>query len=357
MKLRLSFISIFFFLSTALFAQNFRGQWKGMFEDRSVSSYGLGGAECEYVLDLETSGTTVTGYSYTYYTDGGKRYYTICRVEGFLDKRKKYVEVKEIERTKTNVPDNIRNCFQIHRLTYTKTDSTETLQGNWIPVPGQLGNCGFGVTTLNRRNLRSAFPNFKKNIAKAPQISKSKPVAKAPVKITPKEKVAITKNAAPPVVKKAPAITPKKENYLKPNNEGFTKQEPVEKAITEKTIAPFLPFEKRNNTLLKTIEVDNETVKVDLYDNGEVDGDSISLFYNGKLLLSHRRLSETAITLNVPVPAGSGVNELVMYAENLGTIPPNTALMVVTDGHKRYEVRITSDLQKSGTIRFVHKSP
>jgi hypothetical protein len=47
------------------------------------------------------------------------------------------------------------------------------------------------------------------------------------------------------------------------------------------------------------------------------------------------------------------INELVMYADNLGTIPPNTALMIVTDGNKRYEVRVTSDLKKSGTIRFV----
>jgi len=50
------------------------------------------------------------------------------------------------------------------------------------------------------------------------------------------------------------------------------------------------------------------------------------------------------------------MNELVMYAENLGTIPPNTALMVVTDGTKRYEVRITSDLKKSGAIHFIHKA-
>ena len=49
------------------------------------------------------------------------------------------------------------------------------------------------------------------------------------------------------------------------------------------------------------------------------------------------------------------VNELIMYADNLGEIPPNTALMIVTDGDNRYEVRITSDLQKSGTIRFVRK--
>ena len=50
-----------------------------------------------------------------------------------------------------------------------------------------------------------------------------------------------------------------------------------------------------------------------------------------------------------------GTNELLMYAENLGSIPPNTALMVVTDASSRYEVRITSDLEKSGVIRFIHK--
>ena len=130
---------------------------------------------------------------------------------------------------------------------------------------------------------------------------------------------------------------------------------PVKKAITESFLSPQVKFEKRDNTVLKTIEVENKTVKVCLYDNGEVDGDSISLFYNGKLLLSGKKLSEKPITLMIEVEMDV-TNELVMYAENLGTIPPNTALMVVTDGAKRYEVRITSDLEKSGVINFVHKS-
>ena len=95
---------------------------------------------------------------------------------------------------------------------------------------------------------------------------------------------------------------------------------------------------------------------VTLYDNGAVDGDSISLFYNGKLILSHKMLSEKPITLNLDATTNHAVNELTMYAENLGTIPPNTALMVVTDGDSRYEVRISSDLKKSGTIRFIHKA-
>jgi hypothetical protein len=335
--------------STFLFAQNFTGQWKGVFSDRSVSFTGFGGSECDYVLDLECKGKTVSGYSYTYFNDDGKRYYTICKLKGFLDKKTKYIEVREVERTKSNVPNNIKNCFQIHKLTYSKEEGTETLQGNWIPAPDQQGDCGYGITTLTRRNLRSVFPAFKNATAK-----------KTTKKTTPKPnnvvKKATPKKPAPAIVKKAPIKPVKKDVVLSPNKDSFTKHETDEKTIPQTMVVPSFNFEKRNNTLLKTIQVENETIKVDLYDNGEVDGDSISLFYNGKLLLSHKRLSEKAITLTVSVPQDNSMNELVMYAENLGTIPPNTALMIVTDGTKRYEVRITSDLQKSGTIRFVHKT-
>ena len=114
-------------------------------------------------------------------------------------------------------------------------------------------------------------------------------------------------------------------------------------------------FQKRTSTLLKTLEVVNSTVNVSLYDNGEIDGDSVSVFYNNELLGRNQRLSEKAISFTLHVPDDGKINELVMYAENLGKYPPNTALMVVTDGTNRYEVRITSDLKMSGTIRFVKK--
>ena len=86
-----------------------------------------------------------------------------------------------------------------------------------------------------------------------------------------------------------------------------------------------------------------------------MDGDSVSLFLNGKLLVTRKKLTTQPLSIRIPKNEVEDENELVMYAENLGTIAPNTALMVVTDGTKRYEVRITSDLQKSGTIRFVKK--
>ena len=92
-----------------------------------------------------------------------------------------------------------------------------------------------------------------------------------------------------------------------------------------------------------------------MYDNGEIDGDSISLLFNGNLILSHKRLSDKALRLKLEIDKDKDINELIMYAENLGTIAPNTALMVVNDGDNRYEVRISSDLQKSGVIRFMHR--
>ena len=115
-------------------------------------------------------------------------------------------------------------------------------------------------------------------------------------------------------------------------------------------------FDKRASDVIKTIEISNATFKVDLYDNGDIDGDSVSLFYNGKLVLSRKRLTDRPISLTLEVNNGKAINELTMYAENLGVIPPNTALMVVMDGEKRYEVRIASDLKKSGSIRFTHKT-
>lgn len=351
MKKNLLTIASFLFFSCFVSAQNFKGQWKGSFIDKSSSFSGWGGDKCDYVLELEVSGKTVSGYSYTYFSDGGKKYYTICALKGFINKAEKYLEVKEVVRTKTNVPDRIRNCFQIHKLTYFKQGETESLEGSWVPAPGQEGDCGYGNTNLERRVLKTNVPFFNKNLArntttpnkKTPaSVSKNKPVAKAPGLVaTAKPKTSNVTNQT---------LKPKKEDV----------QEIVEMPVTknslqDKITAPTPNFEKRNTTLIKTIEVENVSVKVNLYDNGEIDGDSISLFYNGKLLLSRQRLSDKPITLNINVDNDKNMNELVMYAENLGSIPPNTALMVVYDGPNRYEVRITSDLQKSGTIRFVHK--
>jgi hypothetical protein len=71
-------------------------------------------------------------------------------------------------------------------------------------------------------------------------------------------------------------------------------------------------------------------------------------------MVSRQRLSTTPISLTIDL-SDDDQQDLVMYAENLGTIPPNSALMVVTSGGKRYEVNITSSEQTNGAVRFVKK--
>ncbi len=328
--------------------QKFKGQWKGEFIDKSTSNGFNTGDKCDYVIELEVKGNKVTGASYTYFTENGIRFYTICKLEGFVDLKKKYLEIKEIERTKTNIPSNIRNCFQVHKLTYFKKGDTETIEGNWVPAPNQEGTCGYGSTVLTRRSLLNNYPGA---YAKANKINEIK--NQSPVKTNNNNSKDISKSKIINTEKnKSVAILPsqKSNSDLKSDNDSDNSSEkkPIELVKNEK-------LEKRKNTLLKTIEVESNTIKVDLYDNGDVDGDSISLFYNGKLLLSNKRLTEKPISLQLKVEDNVSLNELVMYAENLGTFPPNTALMVVTDGPNRYEIRITSDLEKSGVIHFIHK--
>ena len=342
-----------FSISLHVSAQNFSGQWKGEFSDKSSKLMGWGGDKCEYVLDLECKNKKVTGFSYTYFEEGGKRFYTICKLEGYYDIRKKYVEIKEVERTKTNVPVEVRNCFQVHKLSFFKTNNgDETLEGKWEPAPSQEGNCGFGLTALNRRALKASFPGFKNSVEKSSSAALRK--SKLPNLADKNKSVASTSK------RPAGQPNPSTPGILLPRKESVTIPQPsIKESIATaapKTINPQkLRFEKRNNTILKTIEVENEIIKIDMYDNGEVDGDSVSLFLNGKLLVARQKLTTQPLTIRIPLKDLEDENELVMYAENLGAIPPNTALMIVTDGKKRYEVRITSDLQKSGTIKFIKK--
>jgi hypothetical protein len=340
-------------LPALTYAQQFSGQWKGEFIDKSSSRGNFSGDKCEYVLELDIKGDKAIGSSYTYFTEGGKRYYTICRVEGNIDNKKKYIEIKEIERTKTNIPQHIKNCFQIHQLTYFKQGNTETLEGKWVPAPNQ-NNCGFGSTQLTRRTLVNTYPNAYAKLKKEPSTGspeRNNPIVKNNTNPTSNPTVSISKPTKP---KATPSveIEKRKDEEVKQPEKNYS----IDTAeIATKPEVSIEKLERRKNTVLKSIEVESDVVNVDLYDNGEIDGDSISLFYNNKLLLADRRLTDKAINITLPMADDDSVNELVMYAENLGLIPPNTALMVVRDGPNRYEVRISSDLEKNGVIRFVHK--
>lgn len=114
-------------------------------------------------------------------------------------------------------------------------------------------------------------------------------------------------------------------------------------------------FTKRENVIANEIEVESDSLRVDVYDNGEIDGDIISVFYNKQLILNNQKLTHKSIQIAIKLDSTKTVNEISMFAENLGLIPPNTALMVVHDGKKRHEIRVSSSLEKNATIRIRRK--
>ncbi len=130
--------------------------------------------------------------------------------------------------------------------------------------------------------------------------------------------------------------------------------------LNKKTIeAPAIPFpqaaaqiKERALEVQQTVSFSSDSLKLSLYDNGEVDGDTVTVVMNGQILIAKAGLSTSAISKTIYIPKGQDTLQLVMYAETLGRIPPNTGLLVIRDGRDVYEVRFSGDLNKNAAILF-----
>lgn len=113
-----------------------------------------------------------------------------------------------------------------------------------------------------------------------------------------------------------------------------------------------LVLRTRANPLIRQIEMSAGDIVVDLYDNGQIDGDTVSVYHNNKLIVSAARLTQKPISFRIRMDAANPHHELIMVAHNLGSIPPNTSLMIVTAGSERYQVNIASSEQKNAKVVF-----
>ena len=118
-----------------------------------------------------------------------------------------------------------------------------------------------------------------------------------------------------------------------------------------KAALPLPPLlRSRENPVVKQIEVPEGEIRIDLYDNGEIDGDTVTIYHNNELVVSGARISQKPVSFRLQVDPSQPVHELVMVADNLGSIPPNTSLMIVTARDKRYQVFISSTEQKNAKV-------
>jgi hypothetical protein len=323
------FLLLILMLGPALLsAQNLTGIWRGTF----VSKYfGMFGERYRYEVQLLQEGNTMKGVTYSYRTTV---FYGKADLIGELKLNGKDVMIRETRITEVKMQgQTVVPCVMTCIMRYYTRGNEEFLEGTFTSVNAydKSSDCGNGTVLLTRVK-NSDFKKEKFLINPPPPVKP--PVVKPPVinPVTPPK-------PKPPVVVPPRPIEPK----IKPNE--------LPTVPTPKVLA------SRENKLVQTILTDDTEIKVDLYDNGEIDNDTVSVYMDKRLVVSKQRLSDKAITVKLRVDKSNPEHELVMVAENLGEIPPNTSLMIVYAGEKRYEVRIESNEQRNAVVRFRYQPP
>jgi hypothetical protein len=102
------------------------------------------------------------------------------------------------------------------------------------------------------------------------------------------------------------------------------------------------------------IKVDTGSIRLDFYDNAQIDGDSITVLVDKQVVLSNQLLSAKPLTTYVRIDLNNTFHEVEMRAENLGTIPPNTAILIITAGKNRHLLSMSSSETKSARVRIVY---
>ena len=106
----------------------------------------------------------------------------------------------------------------------------------------------------------------------------------------------------------------------------------------------------------ETIYFRSDSLVLSLYDNGEIDGDTVSVILNGVLIIEKQLLKSAAFKKTIyftPDDADSVL--LVLYADNLGIYPPNTGLLIIEDGEQDHYVRFKADFDRNAAILLRRK--
>jgi hypothetical protein len=362
-----------FLASTCVFSktysQNLTGIWRGYFITESGEQY-------KFELQIEQSPKKgMSGVSYSYLTT---RFYGKATLTGNFNTSSKMALIQEIRTVELRMSGGSVACIMRCLMNYERSGNEEFLEGTYTSKHEKADKrfgiekgsaCGGGKVFL-RKVITSDFyvepflrdkPTVKKTTpqSQTTKTNTAKPTTNKPVvKTTPKTSPPKTTNktsAKPPINKPAVTTTPKVDTAKRNTIAPVTKEE-VKKPSIDNTITIPNRTRSRENELLQTIIVRNKEVTVRLYDNGEIDDDTISVYMDNQMVLSGKRLSASPLAVTLKMDDTNPEHVLVMVAENLGRIPPNTSLMIVQDGDKRYQVRITSTNQKNAMVRFRYQN-
>jgi hypothetical protein len=384
--------------------QDLTGKWKGYF----TPSRDLDGRIVTYEIVIkENPDHTLTASTYSKISNN---FTANALATGMHSENTQLVSITETSFNKKKLVGNFEACLMSNFLNYRVVRGYEILEGSYTATNELSGkDCGGGKVYLEKEgpivkefSAKTSVPtttNANKIVAKeklAKNTSLQKENKTKPAQQTEIVKQVLTKtnqtNTSKLTNTTKPNTTTKSNSTTKPNatqasSIQATTSTPIQKAavptsavnalqentkaaaINETSASPNTSASKssgqilpwvlvgRENKLVKQVIVNSPSISIDLYDNGTIDNDTIMIFDNKVLLLENKRLSYKATHFDVNFNKDNNRHEIIIVAHNLGTVPPNTALMVVKDGTSRQEIYITSTLSVNAMIIFELKKP
>lgn len=286
-------------------AQGPAGYW--LSQDKTGFFEGLESVE----MRLDPSGGALSGSVYYLWEHG--IYYQAVSLEGKTLPGDS-IELREIALVANRNGVFPNDCRGIFHLRYTRDDGREYLTGLWRKPAGSKVRCADTHVTFYRDIPPDAA--WAHRPTGQPPHRGARPIVPASSPIA----------AAPAPVASGPPLS---EDSLR-----------------------FVSFKSRKDSVELIINHHADTARLELYDNGIVDGDRISLFLGDSLILKNYELLETVHTLTLRLNPSLGQQILSLYAENEGEIPPNTALMIMYIDDQRYEIRLSSDMRTNARVVF-----
>lgn len=387
-NLRLALIiSLFPLFATA---QSLTGLWIGKLSNDSITTR----KDQSYELALTEYRGKVYGYSYTTFIVNDTLYYIVKRVKGKIENDSCVVEDDEIvSHNFFNKLDKGVKVTQTFRMN--QKDSTWHIDGNWeTPKTKKYYALTGGIALKEEKDFdKSRLLQHIGDLKLDNTIAFHKPEPKvylpAPRKIPVKKEQPLVAKADPgknkpdlnsgigklEIKNPEPIATASRtqqdtEPEIKINRPDQTavaidkddpKQLPSGNVTTKRvdvTINNEFVFEERKKNVIQTVTYKSDSLVLSLYDNGEVDGDTVSVFFNGEILMEKQGLKSTALKKTIYLnPAEHDMVEILLFADNLGSFPPNTGLLIIRDGDDRYEIRFSADFEQSAAIILKRKKP
>lgn len=315
MKAIISILCLFF--STAAFSQGIKGSWFG------AADVLLGGSHNNYLveLDLKQENNEVKGIISYYFKQTFQSFY----VKGSYNPRTREILIKDVPITyfRASAANGVE-CIMDLRAVVTASRVSTAIKGVFSTQGKYKYTC----------------PDIAFDFVYGEQLDTDSLI----------DKFAAVKKIWQPT--EEDVIVNESKVYVPDSVDLKVKEPSAEKMEAQKILEQ---FKQRKQVIGQELLVESDSLRLTFYDNGIVDGDSISVFFNNQPVAIHQLLSERGIVFYTVLDPDKEFNELSMFAENLGSISPNTALMVITDGVNRYEVFLSSSLTQNSTIRIKRK--